>query len=103
MIFEPGTPDPYMLFDHKVKEEWREKIPAVVHLDNTARLQTVNRQQNETVYRILAEFRRITGVPLLCNTSANLNGSGFFPDLRSAQQWGKIPHIWSDNVLYIKK
>ncbi|GAA0002167.1 nodulation protein U [Bradyrhizobium diazoefficiens] len=43
-IFSPGTPDPYMLFDHQTRANWRDKIPAVVHLDGSARLQTISPQ-----------------------------------------------------------
>src|SRR5262249_49689667 len=41
-IFDPGVPDPYMLFDHHVREAWVDRIPAILHLDGTARLQTVS-------------------------------------------------------------
>ncbi len=99
-IFTPGTPDPYMLFDHFVKEHWAFRIPAVLHDDKTARLQTVSYKQNPVIYDLLLEFHRLTGIPLLCNTSANENGCGFFPDVESAMQWGKCKYIWSEGMLY---
>lgn len=102
-IFSPGTPDPYMLFDHVVRAEWRDRIPAVLHLDNTARLQTISERQCPIVTRVLREFHRRTGLPLLCNTSANLSGSGFFPDLETATAWCEergIGHVWLDHELY---
>lgn len=101
-LFDPGTPDPYMLFDHVVRPEWRERIPAVVHIDRTARLQTVNAGQNSLIHNLLVEYEIISGVPLLCNTSANLNGSGFFPDVASAARWGRVNRIWSNGLLYEK-
>ncbi|MGP0047282.1 MAG: carbamoyltransferase N-terminal domain-containing protein [Solirubrobacteraceae bacterium] len=101
-VFDPGSPDPYMLFTHRVRPEWVHRVPAIVHLDGTARLQTVTERQNPVVARLLEEFRRLTGVPLLCNTSANLKGSGFFPDLRSATEWPGADHVWSDGVLYAR-
>jgi carbamoyltransferase len=101
-IFEPGVPDPYMLFDHKVKKEWIDKVPEIVHMDGTARLQTVNNKQCPVVYSILSEYYALTGIPLLCNTSANFNGSGFFPSVESAMVWGKIDHIWSDGIMYTR-
>lgn len=101
-IFSPGTPDPYMLFDHSVNHEWREKIPAVVHLDGTARLQTIGDDDCSVVRELLYEFKKLTGIGVLCNTSANMNGSGFFPDVQSAMQWGKCRHIWNDGNLYCK-
>lgn len=99
-IFDPGIPDPYMLFDHYVKKEWLERIPAVVHLDKTARLQTVSSSDDPILESILREYYKLSGIPVLCNTSANYNGSGFFPDVTSAMEWGKIDMIWSDGVLY---
>jgi carbamoyltransferase len=63
-----------MLLAKHVKPEWRDKIPAIVHVDGTARVQTVNRQQNERLYRLIKEFDAITGVPVLLNTSFNVKG-----------------------------
>lgn len=102
-IFYPGTPDPFMLFDHKVKEEWKDKIPAVCHLDGTARLQTVNEAENPQIYFLLKKFKELSGIPMLCNTSANGNGKGFFPDIESAMKWGEMDLIWNDNKMYAKK
>ncbi|MGK4579916.1 carbamoyltransferase N-terminal domain-containing protein [Kitasatospora sp. HPMI-4] len=102
-VFSPGTPDPYMLFDHDVREDWRELVPAVCHLDGTARVQTVGPRDDTLIFEVLTEYERLSGVPLLCNTSANLNGSGFFPDVRSAMEWGKVPAVWSDGTLYERR
>ncbi|MEO8153073.1 MAG: carbamoyltransferase N-terminal domain-containing protein [Rhizobacter sp.] len=101
-IFDPGTHDPYMLFDHEVREAWRERIPAVRHLDDTARLQTVNATENAEIYGLLQAYYRRTGIPLLCNTSANLNGSGFFPDAHSAMRWGGVARIYCNGTLFEK-
>jgi len=99
-IFTPGTPDPYMLFDHTVKEQWLGKVPAICHLDQSARLQTINRKQNKPVYDLLNEYYKLTGIPLLCNTSANLKGRGFFPDVESVIKWGRVNYIYSEGFLY---
>jgi carbamoyltransferase len=99
-VFSPGTPDRYMLFTHDVREHWRGRIPAVVHLDGTARLQTVPADPDLVVARVLAAYEEASGVPVLCNTSANLRGRGFFPDVGSAMSWGELPRIWCDDVLY---
>ena len=103
VVFSPGSPDPYMLFEHTVKEEWRDKVPAIVHLDGSARLQTVNQDENEVIYELLKRYHEISGVPLLCNTSANFRGKGFFPDVQSVMEWDAVNYIWSDNVLYERK
>ncbi|VIO79159.1 nodulation protein NodU [Bradyrhizobium ivorense] len=101
-IFSPGTPDPYMLFDHLTRAEWRDKVPAIVHLDGSARLQTVARNSPHKIAELLVEFEQLTGIPLLCNTSANLHGRGFFPDAAAACQWGRVEHVWCDGLLWTK-
>lgn len=98
-VFEPGTPDPYMLFEHMVRPDWLDRVPAIVHADGSARLQTVA-PDNSVLHEILAAYERASGVPVLCNTSANLPGSGFFPDVVSAAKWGGVERIWSDGTLY---
>lgn len=102
-IFRPGTPDPYMLFDHQIRAEWRDKIPAVVHLDGSARLQTIPRTSQHKIAELLVEYEKLTDVPLLCNTSANHHGRGFFPDAVAACQWGRVDHIWCDGLLWTKR
>lgn len=101
-VFTPGTADPYMLFEHHVKENWKDKVPAICHLDGSARLQTINENENNAIYRLLFHYHQLSGIPLLCNTSANFNGRGFFPDVESAMKWNKANLIWSNYVLYIK-
>ncbi|MEV0224555.1 carbamoyltransferase N-terminal domain-containing protein [Streptomyces sp. NPDC050704] len=102
-IFDPGTPDPHMLFDHDVRADWVDRIPAVMHLDGTARLQTVSHEDDATLAEVLGEYHRLSGIPVLCNTSANLNGSGFFPDVASAMRWGRLDRVWSEGTLYVRE
>jgi carbamoyltransferase len=99
-VFAPGTPDPHMLFEHRMRPGWAERVPAIVHLDGTARLQTVAADSRSAAAAILRAYSEISGVPVLCNTSANFEGRGFFPDVASAARWGGTRHIWSENVLY---
>jgi len=102
-IFDPGTPDPFMLFDHQLRKEWVEKVPAIMHLDGTARLQTVAPHENPTAAELLIQYEKLSGIPLLCNTSANHKGCGFFPDVLSAAKWDRVNYIWCDNTLYEKE
>jgi carbamoyltransferase len=51
-IFEGDEDSPYMLIAKRVRPEWRDKIPAIVHVDGTARVQTVRQDQNEVLYRL---------------------------------------------------
>ncbi|HVU95239.1 MAG TPA: carbamoyltransferase N-terminal domain-containing protein [Puia sp.] len=99
-IFSPGHADPYMLFDHQVRRQWLHRIPAVTHLDGSARLQTVNSSQNPEIHELLMHFCAESGIPLLCNTSANFHGKGFFPDVTSAAAWAGTNYIWSDCTLF---
>lgn len=99
-VFSPGGADPHMLFEHRLRPAWSERVPAVIHLDGTARLQTIARTGPSAASRVLAAYEQISGIPVLCNTSANHNGSGFFPDVASAAHWGGTRRIWSDGRLY---
>ncbi len=101
-IFDPGTPDPYMLFDHKVREDWVDQIPAIMHIDGTARLQTINENQCRFMHDLLSWFYTLSGIPLLCNTSANYNGKGFFPSVLDAMVWGQAKYIWCQGKLYTR-
>lgn len=101
-VFSPGTPDPYMLFEHTVRPDWAERVPAIVHLDGSARLQTVTASSDPIMSAILCAYQARTGIGLLCNTSANFHGKGFFPDVASAMAWDHVPHIWSEGVFYEK-
>ena len=65
---------PFMLLTQHVRPEWRDGIPAIVHVDGTARVQTLRQEHNPRLYRLLKEFEAITGVPVLLNTSFNIKG-----------------------------
>jgi carbamoyltransferase len=69
--FENYFPSPYMGFVFKFKENMLGKVPAVEHKDKTARIQTVNIMQNSEYFKLIEEFNKKTGVPILLNTSFN--------------------------------
>ncbi len=69
--FELDCPSPFMLLIAKVK---RDNIPAVTHIDGTARVQTINAKQNPKIYSLIKEFQKLTGVPVVLNTSFNDSG-----------------------------
>jgi carbamoyltransferase len=71
--FELEQPSPYMLLVAPVREDHR-TIPSVTHVDGSARIQTVNRQQNEIYYDLLKRFEARTGCPIIINTSFNVRG-----------------------------
>lgn len=64
---------PYMILIADVKEEKKAIIPAVTHADGTARVHTVNQKSNARYWKLIAEFEKLTGVPILLNTSFNEN------------------------------
>ncbi|GAA0389418.1 carbamoyltransferase C-terminal domain-containing protein [Microbispora corallina] len=92
-IFGRGpVPSPYMLFVHDVRPEWRGRIPAVVHVDGTARIQTVERDRDPLLARLLEEFEARTGLPVVVNTSLNTAGRPMVDDPRDALEcFGSAP------------
>ena len=70
-VFESAVYSPYMLVTTTVKEEWRSKIPAVTHIDNSARHQSVTKENNPKFYQLIESFYNQTEVPVLLNTSFN--------------------------------
>jgi carbamoyltransferase len=71
--YEQDYPSPYMVLVYRTRAEKRELVPAVNHVDDTGRLQTVTEAANPRYYRLLKEFERQTGVPIVLNTSFNEN------------------------------
>lgn len=65
---------PFMLYAVDAKEGVKEKVPAVIHYDNTCRVQTVTKKQNKHFYNLIEEFQTLTGIPILLNTSFNIAG-----------------------------
>ncbi len=72
--FEDIKESPFMLFAPKVKEEVTSIIPSVTHVDGTARVQTLEQEQNPLLYNLISEFEKLSGVPIVVNTSFNLRG-----------------------------
>jgi len=71
-FFDPPRHDPFMVTVHSIRKEARDRIPAVVHVDGTARPQTVCREDNPRYWSLIREFELVTGVPVLLNTSFNV-------------------------------
>ena len=65
---------PFMLMAAQVKNEWKDKIPAVVHVDGSCRPQSVNSSQNPIIHKALLNFEKKSGAPVFLNTSINLDG-----------------------------
>ncbi len=71
--FERAYPSPFMLLAYPVRPEKRAVIPAPTHVDGTGRLQTVSQKTNPRYWKLIKEFERLTGVPVVLNTSFNEN------------------------------
>jgi carbamoyltransferase len=71
-VFGHPHQDPFMVTVQPVEESQRQRFPAVVHVDGTARPQTVSRRTNPRYWRLIKEFESLTGVPVLLNTSLNV-------------------------------
>ncbi|MDP9377956.1 MAG: carbamoyltransferase [Actinomycetota bacterium] len=91
-IFSGPLPSPYMLFTHRVHEDWIDRIPTVVHVDKTARVQTVDERDEPLVAAMLEHFEMLTGVPVVVNTSLNTAGRPMVDDPRDALEcFGSAP------------
>jgi carbamoyltransferase len=82
--FVNPTYDPFMITSYDVREEKQDEIPAVTHVDGTARPQVVRRNINERYWRLIKTFGERTGTPVLLNTSFNLSGDPIVRDARDA-------------------
>jgi carbamoyltransferase len=82
--FENGSYSPFMLFVYRVRQDKEKMIPAVRHVDGTARIQTINRGQHPGYYDLLSAFKKITGIPILVNTSFNTRGEPIVCSTRDA-------------------
>jgi len=69
--FEGPKDSPFMLMNYRVRTERREQVPAITHADGTARVQTVHRETNPRYWELIREFEKISGVPVVVNTSFN--------------------------------
>lgn len=81
--FEKSFSTPYMLNNFVVREEKQHLVPAILHIDNTARVQTIN-ESNGLLYDGVCKFKEKTGVPIICNTSLNDRGEPIINSLRQA-------------------
>jgi len=73
-FFDCNSEAPYMIVNYTVHQDKRSIIPAVTHIDNSSRIQTVSKNDNSVFYQLIEEFGKLTGVPIVLNTSFNLRG-----------------------------
>jgi carbamoyltransferase len=82
--FEESKPSPFMLITYNIKKEKLDQIPAVVHVDKTARVQTVNKNDNPKFYELIKQFEKITKIPVVINTSLNYAGKPIVCNIEDA-------------------
>ena len=75
---------PHMMYAVDVQADKVDKIPNITHVDDTCRIQTVTHEQNKHYYELISEFNKITGVPILFNTSFNLGGDALVETINDA-------------------
>ena len=104
-FFYQQFPSPYMAFVFKAKERAKNEIPGVVHVDGTSRVQTLNKNQNPKMYELLNEFKKLTNVPALLNTSLNINEPINNDPLTAYQTFTKsnIDILVMQNYVFTKK
>ena len=99
---------PYMMYAVEALKQNKEKITSVIHVDNTCRVQTVDKKCNKILYDILKEFNKNTGIPLLMNTSFNLAGEPLVEtpeDAIDTLRRSKLEYLYFSDVkqlVYIK-
>lgn len=103
--FECKDESPYMLMVHSVRSEWKNKLAAITHYDQTARIQTVTEDFNPLIYNLLMAFGDATGIPVLINTSFNLAGQPIVEspeDAYSCFLEGNLDGLFLDDRLILK-
>ena len=91
--FENSYPTKYMLNTFDIREEKKKQVPAILHLDNSARVQTITKQDNEELYCLIRKFYEVTGVPIICNTSLNDKGQPIINDLENIIRYALTKRI----------
>jgi hypothetical protein len=96
--FEEADKSPFMLRTFALRPEKVELVPAISHLDRSARIQTLSREEAPVLYGLLQAFHAKTGVPILCNTSLNDKGEPIINTLQEAMLFAKRRGI---SVIYV--
>jgi predicted NodU family carbamoyl transferase len=97
-VFDPGGPDPYQRFAHRLRPEWTDRIPA---LDaGPGPMQTVDRDDDPVLWTVVREFHKWGGAPVLCSAPADPAAPDHLADAWSAMRWGGVDLVWCDNILH---
>lgn len=105
-VFGITHPSPFMNLSYMVNEDWRSKIPEAVHVDGSARPQTVTAEQNPLFHKLISAFKERTGLPVLINTSLNRRGEPMVcsPEDAIAMLYGSgLEHLFMGRYYVTKK
>jgi len=105
-IFDLDIFSPYMLVTAYCKDEWKSKIPSVVHIDGTSRYQSVTPEMNKSYYNLINTFYEASGIPLVLNTSFNGPGEPIVESpLDAIRSYVKnnLPALVLENIVIEKK
>lgn len=96
--FEDSFSSPYMLNNFNIISDKKHLVPAILHMDDTCRVQTVNQDDNLLLYKCIQQFHDITGVPIICNTSLNDRGEPIINTISQAMNFALRKNI---GIIYI--
>lgn len=96
--FEDCYESPFMLHTFKIKSDKVESVPAIAHIDNSSRAQTIKEEDNEILYKVIKAFKKETGVPIVCNTSLNDKGEPIINTIDEAVNFCLRKNI---DILYV--
>jgi carbamoyltransferase len=105
-FFKLEHPSPFMLLSPRVREDKKNLIPSVTHIDGTARVQTVNKDTNLKLWQLIKEFENITTIPVIINTSFNLRGEPIVctpEDAISSFKRSQIDYLVLENYVVEKR
>lgn len=91
--FENYRYSPYMLLNLKIKQEQKNKVPAIIHIDDTARIQSIRKNDNTELYSLISNFYLKTNIPILCNTSLNDSGEPIINSIEQAIEFALHKNI----------
>jgi carbamoyltransferase len=96
----------YMLFVTQVRSAYREQLPAITHVDGSARVQAVSKEDNPQFWTLLNEFGRVSGIPVLLNTSFNVRGQPIVCTPKEAVEtflFAKLDVLVMGNYVVVRK
>jgi len=99
--FRSRTDSPFMMYAVNVLEDKQALIPAITHVDGTCRIQTVTSEQNPHYYKLISEFNKLKGVPILFNTSFNLAGDPLVETVKEALatlEKSELCYLWMPDI-----